>query len=299
MQLIIFCIIYPFLWIISILPWRIFYLLSTILYQFLYYIIGYRKKQVTENLTLVFPNKPMDEIIKIRKAFYKHLCDMFMEMIKSLTISEKEITERFKVIDRESLLDLENKKKSIIVLMGHYASYEWTMAIKAASDFPLVAIYKKIKNPYFDKLAHRIRKKFDARLIPSNLVIREIINDVKQEKLYTYGFLSDQSPKLNKANFWTSFMGIRVPVFTGGVDLACKFDLSVAYLKVNKVKRGYYEASFVPITTDAKNAKPEEITKTYLSMLEEQIKSKPAFYLWTHKRWKHRNKEIPKGANIL
>ncbi|MDH7444001.1 lysophospholipid acyltransferase family protein [Aquimarina sp. 2201CG14-23] len=300
MQLAIYCLVYPILWIISKLPWRLFYMLSTGIYILIYHIIRYRRKTVTENLILAFPNKEQKEIQRIQKASYKHMCDMFLEMIRSLSISEKEIIKRFHITNMEDLVTLENKNKSIIVMMGHYNSYEWTNSIDLISKFRCVGIYKPIKNKYFDRLVHRIRGRFNSRLIPSAKVFREMTMDQRKEnhELSLYGLISDQSPKLNNATFWTDFMGIKVPAFVGGEVLSKRLGLSIFYLHVEKVKRGYYEATLVPISEEPKKEDEYYITTKFTQLLEEQIRNKPENYLWTHKRWKHRDAEPPKGAII-
>lgn len=298
MQLLIYRLVYPILWVISRLPWKLFYALSTCFYFLVYYLIRYRKKAVKDNLMLVFPDKSKKEILKIQKTFYKHMCDMFMEMIKTMSISKEEMAKRFKIIDPYTIKELESKQKSIMVLMGHYASYEWAIAAQFELGLPVVGIYKKIKNKYFDRLVHRIRKRFDARLISTYNTIRAITKDSSEGKLCAYGFIADQSPKIYKAHYWTDFMNIKVPAFTGGEVLAKKLNMSVAYLKVEKVKRGYYQAKFVPITENARECDDFYITKTYLNMLEDQIKQQPEYYLWTHRRWKHRNAQIPENAVV-
>lgn len=286
------------LWIISQLPFRILYIFSSGVYFFLYYIVRYRKKVVTKNLTLVFPEKSTKEIIEIQKKFYKHMCDMFMEMIKSLSISKKEMIKRFTIIEPQTFKELQSKNKSIIVLMGHYASYEWAIAAQFVLDFPIVGVYKEIKNKYFDQLAHKIRGRFDTKLIKHRNVIKEITRDKVHGKICAYGLLSDQSPKLKNALYWTNFMNIKVPVITGGEILAQRLDLPVMYLKVEKVKRGYYQAKFIKITDTPKTCKNHYISRKYLDLLEEQIYNKPEYYLWTHRRWKHHKANKPKGAII-
>lgn len=298
MQLLVYRLVYPILWIISKLPWRLLYILSTIIYILIYHIIRYRRKVVSTNLILAFPEKSNKEIKNICKKFYKHMCDMFMEMIKSLSISKEEMTNRFTIIDQHTFKELQAKNKSIIVLMGHYASYEWAIAAQFVMDFPIVAVYKKIKNPYFDQLAHRIRGKFNTRLIDNHNVIKEITRDKVHGRLCAYGLLSDQSPKLKNALYWTDFMNIKVPVITGGEVLSKRLNMPITYLKVEKVKRGYYQAKFITITDNPKNSDDHYITKTYLQLLEGQIKEKPEYYLWTHRRWKHRNAKIPKGTQV-
>lgn len=297
MQLVVYYLIYPVLLVISIVPWRIFYMLASFVYLLVYYIIGYRKKTVKENLTLVFPEKNDQEIKKIMKAFYKHMCDMFLEMIRTLSISEQELTNRFLIKNTDKLAELETKNKSIIVMMGHYNSYEWTIAIDLLSKFKCVGIYKPIKNKHFDELAHSIRARFGSILVPSRKATKVITYNERQDQpeLNMYGLISDQSPNLLRTNFWTDFMGIKVPAFMGGEILAKRLDLSIYYLDVKKVKRGYYEATLVPIAEEPRNVEDYFITTSFIKKLEKQIREKPENYLWTHKRWKHRNATIPEN----
>lgn len=298
MQLLIYGITYPIILGISKLPWRLFYAFSTVTYIIVYYIIRYRRTTVTNNLSLVFPEKSNKEIKKIRKEFYKHMCDMFLEMTKSLSISRDELIKRYRVTNLEEFHEFEKKNKSIITLMGHYGSFEWSNAIDLVSINPCVGIYKQIKNKYFDRLAHRIRGRFNSRLIASHKVARQIITDKKENNVCAYGMISDQSPKIYNAKYWTDFMGIKVPIFMGGEFLAQRLDVIVLYLHVEKVKRGHYEVTFIPITENSKEEPKYFVIKKYLRLLEQQIKEKPQYYLWTHKRWKHKDAQIPKGATV-
>lgn len=298
MQLLIYYLAYPIILGVSILPWRIFYALSTLVYYIVYYIIGYRRKTVAENLHLVFPEKSEKEIKKITKDFYRHMCDMFLEMTKSLTISRKELIKRYKVVNLEEFHAYEKKNKSIITLMGHYGSFEWSNAVDLVSINPCVGIYKQIANKHFDDLAHKIRGRFNSRLIPSHKVARQIIKDKQENNICSYGMISDQSPKVHNSKYWTDFMGVKVPIFLGGEFLAQRLDVIVLYLHVEKVKRGHYEVTFVPISENSKEEDKFVIINKYLRLLENQIREKPEYYLWTHKRWKHRDSKIPKDAIV-
>lgn len=298
MQLVIYRLVYPLLWIISKLPWRLFYMLSTCTYLLMYYIVRYRKKTVTENLSLAFPEKTKKELQRIRKASYKHTCDMFLEMIKSISISEEEMKNRFKITNIDMLTELAAKNESIIVMMGHYASYEWTNVVDLISDFGCVGIYKPIENKYFDRLVHRIRGRFGSRVIANRTAYREMVRDLNNKTLSLYGLFADQSPKINATKYWTDFMGVTVPTFAGGELLSKRLGLKIYYLNVEKVGRGYYEASFIPISENPKETEDYVITKKFVNLLEKQIRNKPEYYMWTHNRWKHRNAALPKGAVI-
>ncbi|WP_370099879.1 lysophospholipid acyltransferase family protein, partial [Xanthomarina gelatinilytica] len=165
MQFLAYILIYPFLWLISILPFRLLYLFSDGIYILIYHIIGYRKKTVKENLHLVFPDKSNKEIKTITKTFYHHLCDMIVESIKSMTISEAEMKKRFVIKNVDQILELEKENKSIVLMCGHYASWEWIFILQKYINHKGYAIYKRLANKYFDALVKRIRAKYNSYLI--------------------------------------------------------------------------------------------------------------------------------------
>ena len=288
MQLVIFILFYPILWIISILPFRILYILSDFVCFIVYRVIKYRKVTVRENLAIALPNLSDKERLVIEKKFYSHLCDMFLEMIKTLSISKKEMDERFKFTNLEVYKDLEKKGKSITLLCAHYASYEWVISMNSHITYKGYGIYKKIANKYFDQLVHDIRSKFKAQLITTKETASTMAKNHADAVLSLYGFASDQSPKLDKAVYWHNFMGINTPIHVGAEMLSKRYKLNVIFLKTKKIKRGYYEGTFSVMTENISETKRYEITKDYISRVEEQIYEAPEFYLWTHKRWKHR-----------
>ncbi len=278
------------MWLISILPFRLLYLFSDGIYILIYHIIGYRKKTVKENLHLVFPDKSNKEIKTITKTFYHHLCDMIVESIKSMTISEAEMKKRFVIKNVDQILELEKENKSIVLMCGHYASWEWIFILQRYINHKGYAIYKRLANKYFDALVKRIRAKYNSYLITTKETFTVLMAAKKKGELTINGFAADQSPKHDKAFHWQEFMNIKVPVHTGAELLAKKLDMAVVFLKVKKLKRGYYEATIETITKTPREFKDYDITDIFLKRLEAQIYEAPEYYLWTHKRWKHRDK---------
>src|SRR5690606_7670727 len=197
---------------------------------------------VRKNLQLAFPEMSENERREIEKKSYRHLCDMFLEMIKTMTISKEEMNRRFTFSNLEVYLDLEKKGKHIAMMCAHYASYEWVISMNRKITFRGYAIYKQIANKYFDKLVRDIRSKFQAQLITTKETRSVIQHNKENGILGVYGFASDQSPRLSKALHWTSFMNVHSPIHTGAETLAKKYDLNMIFLRVRKVKRGFYEA---------------------------------------------------------
>jgi len=290
MQLFLFILIYPIIWLISILPFRLLYIFSDIICVLVYNIIGYRKNVVRQNIAMALPHLSEGERLTIEKKFYHHLCDIFLEMIKTMTISRKEIEKRYVFTNLDVYLDLEKKGKSISLLCAHYASYEWAVSMNYHITFEGYGIYKKINNTYFDKLVKDIRSKFKATLITTRETIPTIEKNIKTNHLGVYGLASDQSPQASKAYHWAQFMGIETPVHTGAEMLAKRFDMNVIFLRTKKIKRGYYEATFELMADNPKEVSNYEISDDFMRRVEKQILEAPEFYLWTHKRWKHKKK---------
>ncbi|OOV25946.1 lipid A biosynthesis acyltransferase [Flavobacterium sp. LM5] len=288
MQLLVYILVFPFLWMISILPFRVFYWFSDLIYLIVYRVVGYRKQTVRDNIALALPHLTTTERLAIEKKFFRHMCDMFLEMIKTLSISHKEMDKRFKITNIELVKEFENKGKSTILMTSHYASWEWLMTLNNQTKFYGVGVYKKIANKYFDQLVRDIRSRFNAELVETTKAIPLMRDNEKTGKLFMYGLVSDQSPKLDRAFHWHKFMGIEVPVHTGAEMLAKRYDFNVLFVDVKKVKRGYYEATFVNISEDPTSIPNFEMTERYLKLVEKQILDAPEYYLWTHKRWKHK-----------
>lgn len=293
MQKLLYFIIYPLLWLLSKLPLSILYIFSTVLYILVYHIVGYRKKVVDENLKLVFPDKTKDQIREISKGFFKHLCDLIVETLKSLTISEEEIRRRFVYTNVDLLEPYYINNRSILLMAGHYGNWEWSGILNKLMRHQAFAVYKPLGKKQWDSLVRKTREHFGAIIVSNKKIVPLLFRKWKKGVNTLTYILSDQTPKMGHFKYHDTFMGIDVPMFTGTEELAKKLDFSVLYLKVEKVKRGYYTATFVPIADNPRDFPDYQMTRKFFDALEAQIEQKPEYYLWSHKRWKHRDKIHP------
>ncbi len=291
MQKFIFYLIYPFIWAISKLPFNLLYAFSNFLFFILYYFVGYRKELVLNNIRRVFPEKKTKELYEIRRKFYRHFVDISLEMLKTFTISKKQISKRYH-FKNSSLLDEINKRgKSIILVGGHYANWEWVVSLQLHTKIISYGTYTRINNKFFEKKIKATREKFGGQLILQEHTIKNMAYNYQQNNKRIYGLLSDQSPLLMRSSYWTEFLGVRVPIHTGAEKLAKRYDCAYVYMEVNKVKRGYYEIDFELISENSKEVPDYQLTDIFLEKLEKQIRKEPAYYLWSHNRFKHEGKE--------
>ncbi|MBA6155455.1 lipid A biosynthesis acyltransferase [Tenacibaculum sp. S7007] len=290
MKFLTFAIVYPIIWLISRLPMRVLYIFSDFFFFILYYIVGYRKKVVEKNLTMVFPEKNSQEIKKLQKKFFKHFVDLIFESIKSFTISEKEILKRYTYKNPELINNLSKQGKSIALVGAHQANWEWSITLPLVLDIPVFGAYTKLKNKYFEKKVKESRTKFGVIGYKTTETVKGIHKNYINKIQGLYILLSDQSPRLGKTHYWSKFLGVKVPIHTGAEMLAKKYDLAVVNYAVKKIKRGYFETEFELITDSPKEFDNYLITDKYLEITERNIKAQPECYLWTHNRFKHRNK---------
>jgi len=278
----------PFIYLLSLLPFPILYLVSDGLYIILYYVIGYRKEIVLQNLRNSFPNKSDAEINKIRKQFYHYLCDLTLETFKTLTISKSAMIKHCSV--HPDSLKLFNKlaeeNKSFILVMGHFGNWEWAgNTFSLLCKHQLYVIYHPLSNKYFDGLIYRMRTRFGTKLIAMKDTYREMVS--KRNELSATAFIADQTPSPEGA-FWTTFLNQDTPVFKGTEKIAQRLNYPVVYARVNRLKRGYYEISAEVLFENPAKTEPDLISKSHSKALENDILTRPEIWLWSHRRWKHK-----------
>ncbi|WP_026778213.1 lysophospholipid acyltransferase family protein [Polaribacter sp. Hel_I_88] len=290
MNKIVFYLTYPLIWLISRLPMSILYLISDFFYVLIYYVFGYRKKIILQNISYAFPKKTEEEKQKIAKKFYKHFTDIMIESIKSFSISEKEILKRYTYKNPELVNKFAKEGKSIALVSAHLANWEWSISTPLVLEINLFGAYNKLRNETFEKTLRESREKFGITGATTANFIKLIKSNFENNIQGAYILLSDQSPHIEKTFHWGTFFGVKVPVHTGAEMLAKKNDLVVINYRAKKIKRGYYETDFELITDNPKEYKDYEITDKFLRITERNITEQPEYYLWSHNRFKHKDR---------
>lgn len=282
----------PFLYLVSILPFPLLYLLSDFFYFIIYTVAGYRKGIVLTNLRNSFPDKTEAEITQLSKDYYHYLCDITLETFKTLTISKEKMLKHCE-FDESALnifKNLSDQNKSAILTMGHLGNWEW-----AGNSFSLLCpqqlfvIYHPLTNKYFDGLIYRMRTRFGTGLIPMNSVFKDMLRN--RSKTTVTAFISDQTPSPENAH-WMTFLNQETPVFKGTEVIAKKLDYPVVYATIKRTGRGYYKVFAEVLVEHPKETKEDYITELHTRRLEQDIINWPEIWIWSHRRWKHkRNKQ--------
>jgi len=279
---------------ISLLPFPLLYALSDVLAAILYYVVGYRKKVVMRNLERSFPEKTHKERVQIAKKFYRHFCDLTLESVKIFTISEKAAQSRVTYFDVDVVNKYFDEGKSVIVAMAHYNNWEMiAVTVDQAIKHRACAIYKPLTSKYFDKKMLDSREKYGIKMIHNRRVVKELVRMRDKGELTATHFLIDQAPAIDSTSHWMSFLNQDTAVLIGTESIAKSLNYPVVFLDVQKPKRGHYTARFIDVIASPKSCAENEITEKVTRMLEEYIKEKPEFWLWSHNRWK-RTRETAK-----
>lgn len=278
---------YAFIWLLHLLPEPILYRLSDFIYLLMYHVAGYRKKVVFGNLEKAFPDYPHSEIRRIARKFYRHLSDVILEQAVFHFYSETRALQKIRYKNPEVLDPLYEKGKLVMAVLGHYGNWEYMASLGLAIKHPVVAIYKPLKNKYFDRMVQRNRNAFGVITVPMEKIARELIRYEREQTPVLTLFLGDQRPIYEQIQYWTKFMGRDTPVFLGTEKLARKLDAAVVFLKIRKIKRGRYEMEIEVICESPEGLPPYEITNRHVQILENLIREEPSLWLWSHRRWKH------------
>ncbi|GAB6124209.1 lysophospholipid acyltransferase family protein [Dysgonomonas termitidis] len=295
MNRLLYYILYIWMYLHALLPFRVLYILSDMLYFFVYKIAGYRLKVVRLNLEASFPEKTKQERLAIEQEFYHHFCDYFVETLKMLHISDEEMQARMQFENVEQIKELMKDGNSVLMYLGHYCNWEWVTSINLVfrqEGKILGEIYKTLKNKAMDDLFLKIRSRFGSLAIAKQDTFRVIVKLRNEGKQILIGFMADQTPAWRNIHYWTPFLNQETPVFTGVERIAKQTGFAVVYLDMEKIKRGHYKATVRLITDDPREEPENNITETYIRAMEKTILRNPAYWLWTHKRWKRTREEV-------
>ena len=277
---------------IGLLPFPVIYLISDFVSFLLKNIFCYRKRVVYQNIKKTNLKLSTQQISSLVSEFYTHFADVFFEMIKLDGMNKKQIAERFVLKNHKLINDYYKDNKSVILMASHYGGFEWCSTLDYFFKHKVVAIYTPLKDKVLNEIVYKSRSKHGIRFVPRTNSFNEIIKLEKSNSNFIYGLAADQSPQIRTINYWTNFLGVETLFFTGSERLAKELDIPVVFGEMKKIKRGKYQMEFKLIADKPLKLKDKEITEIYKKMVENQIKTNPSYYFWTHRRFKHEKSSL-------
>lgn len=285
---------YGFWYLASLLPLWAHYIISDALSFLLIYIIRYRHRVIWNNLRTSFPEKTDKELRALQRDFYHYFCDYLVETIKLMTMSKEQLQRRMTFTGVEEINKIAAEGQSVAILLGHYGNWEWITSLPNWLPAGVLGcqLYHPLANEYFDKLFKFVRERQGSRCVPKKDALRWMVKCQQEGKTVAVGYIADQSPKWNSIHHWVNFLRHDTPVFTGSEKLACHFNQAVFYGDVTRVSRGHYDCEFRLLTRSPKDLPEFHVTDVYFRELEKTIRRAPAYYLWSHNRWKRTHEEF-------
>lgn len=290
----VYYVVYAFWYLLSLLPMRIHYLLSDGLYLIIYRLAKYRIKVVRNNLSSSFPEKTEDELRQIERDFYHWFCDYIAETVKMFSMSEDEMRRRMHFEGAEQINEDIRQGKCVTIFLGHYCNWEWvsSLPLNISSESMCVQLYHPIENKSFDRLFLHSRGRFHSHSVEMKEAFKLLVGWQKEGKITVTGFISDQVPGYASMHYWPQFLHHDTPAYTGGERIARIMGTTVYYLDIERPRRGYYIGTFVKVCDNPKSLPKFAITEQYYRMLENSIQRAPAYWLWSHNRWKRTREQF-------
>ena len=281
-------------YLISLMPFWVLYRLSDFIYCLLYYVVGYRKKVVRENLSSSFPEKSVEELRKIERGFFHFLCDYVVESLKMMTISDRNLRKRMVYKNVEIFDKCVEEGQSCAIYLGHYCNWEWVTSLPlwTPEEAQCGQIYHAMENGVVDQVLLHVRQRLGAISIPMAETLRQLLKFKSENRPVVIGYIADQVPFWNNIHHWCQFLNQDTPVLTGTERLARKLNHAVLYMDLSRPKRGYYEVELKLITRTPQQMGEYAITDAYFQLLEQTINREPQYWLWSHKRWKRTREEF-------
>lgn len=283
-----FGILYALFWLLSLLPMCILYLFADVAYLLVYRVCRYRVKVTRQNLRHAFPEKSDGELRVIERRFYRYLCDTFFETLRMLHMNEDEISRHICFENTELLENYALIGRNVYAVFGHYGNWEWICSLPLHVRLLNVStLYKTLHNRAMDRFYLHLRSRYGTHCYSRKQVLRGIVELKQMGKPFVMAFIADQTPSLGNAHYWTTFLNQDTPFLTGWENIARKHNTPVAFMHVQRVKRGRYVCRFELLCDNPQTAAPNELVEAYARRMERNILENPAYWLWSHKRWKH------------
>ena len=270
---------------LSRLPWIALYAFSALLYFLAYYVVRHRAHVIAEQLEKVFPALTPAQREGIHKQYLRNFCDVLIEVLKSMSMSEDDMRRRMHVNNMELARRYLDAGQSVMLMTSHLGNWEWLLqGMVLQLGYPLDAAYKPLHDQWAERLMLKVRSRFGARLVPAKELLADFIR--RRGVVRAIGMNSDQAPVSTDQRYWTVFLGQDTAFYIGADQIARAMRLPILYASVHRVRRSYYEVDLLPIWDGRETIEPNQVTERYARACEVDVYKSPADWLWSYRRWR-------------
>jgi Kdo2-lipid IVA lauroyltransferase/acyltransferase len=270
---------------LSRLPMVALYGFASFLYFLAYYVVRHRHRVIDDQLEKVFPALSAEERTGIHKRFLRNFCDVLVEVLKSMSMSEADMNAHVRILNVDVARQFLDSGKSVMLVTSHLCNWEWLLqAVALQLGYPLDAAYKPLHDQWAERLMLRVRSRFGARLIPAKELLADFLR--RRGIVRALAMNADQAPVSTDKRYWTVFLGQDTAFYIGAEQIARATRLPILYVSMRRIGRGHYEGDLRLLWDGREALEPNVITERYARTCELDVLKNPADWLWSYRRWR-------------
>jgi Kdo2-lipid IVA lauroyltransferase/acyltransferase len=267
------------------LPLRALYAFSSFLYLLAFYVVRHRHQVIRGQLEKVFPEASDAERERIHKRFLKNFCDVVVEVLKSVSMTEADMRAHVQILNLEVARRYLDAGQSVMLVTSHLGNWEWLLhGVTLQLGYPVDAAYKPLHDQWAERLMLEIRSRFGARLVPAKELLADFLR--RRGIVRALAMNADQAPVSTDKRYWTRFLGQDTAFYIGAEQIARATRLPILYVRVRRIRRGYYEVELSPLWDGREVTEPNTVTERYARACETDVLESPADWLWSYRRWR-------------
>jgi KDO2-lipid IV(A) lauroyltransferase len=270
---------------LSRLPMRALYAFSAFIYFLAFYVVRHRHQVIREQLEKVFPAASAAERERIHKQFLRNFCDVMVEVLKSVSMTEADMRAHVQIANLEVARRHLDAGQSIMFVTSHLCNWEWLLhGVTVQLGYPLDAAYKPLHDQWAERLMLKVRSRFGARLVPAKELLADFLK--RRAIVRAVAMNADQAPVSTDKRYWTQFLGQETAFYIGAEQIARATRLPITYLVMRRLRRGYYQVELQPLWDGREAIEPNQVTERYARACEIDVFKSPADWLWSYRRWR-------------
>jgi len=267
------------------LPLRALYAFSSFLYLLAFYVVRHRHQVIRGQLEKVFPDASDAERERIHKRFLKNFCDVVVEVLKSVSMTEADMRDRVHIVNLSEARRHLDAGQSVMLVTSHLCNWEWLLhGVTLQLGYPVDAAYKPLHDQWAERLMLKIRSRFGARLVPAKELLADFLR--RRGIVRAVAMNADQAPVSTDKRYWTQFLGQDTAFYIGAEQIARATRLPILYVAVRRIRRSYYEVELRPLWDGREVIEPNAVTERYARACEIDVLKSPADWLWSYRRWR-------------
>jgi KDO2-lipid IV(A) lauroyltransferase len=261
----------PYRWRIPVAGWCVTHLLAPI--------AGYRRR-VRDNLKRVLPDLPISQRKRLEIDVPNNAGRTLIEVYSGAEFANWVKDSPVVGAGLQAILDARERGQGVIIVAGHFGNYDVIRAVLTARGYPVGALYKIMRNPYFDKHYRRTIGEISQPIFTSDRRgLAEMVKFLRSGGMI--GMLVDQH-KSNGANL--TFYGHIARTALSAAEMSLKYNLLL--VPANAIRQPDGLSFQIEVDPPIPTSDPATMTQALNDSLEHLVRQYPEQWFWIHRRWR-------------